>query len=215
MILDLICYYTYCFLRPLLKWFLRKTTKLCELQRVCYGHPSGAPRTLAVEYSLEQSKTSQIKEVVKFLNEKSENQEFIGRQTKSSIELAVVTVIRVKKIHPTIHNQFIKSFGRSVEQIWGYRQLKVEVEELRRTAFDSSDPQHEELLLGLWRRLNPDIPLEARVTKQWQNIGFQGRLFVLIVMMTAIAFWNSHLSYSYFNCLQVTILRQIFGEWVC
>ena len=36
------------YLRPLIKWFLRQTTRLCELQRVCYGETSGAPRTLAI-----------------------------------------------------------------------------------------------------------------------------------------------------------------------
>ena len=35
-------------LRPVVKWFLRHTTRLCELQRVCYGETSGAPRTIAV-----------------------------------------------------------------------------------------------------------------------------------------------------------------------
>ena len=34
--------------RPLVKWFLRQTTRLCELQRICYGETSGAPRTIAV-----------------------------------------------------------------------------------------------------------------------------------------------------------------------
>ena len=41
------------YLRPLVKWFLRQTTRLCELQRICYGEPTGAPRTLAVgEYRI-------------------------------------------------------------------------------------------------------------------------------------------------------------------
>ena len=38
--------------RPLVKWFLRQTTRLCELQRICYGEPSGAPRTIAVGMKL-------------------------------------------------------------------------------------------------------------------------------------------------------------------
>ena len=166
--------YAYWFLRPFIKWFLRKTTKLCELQRICYGEPSGAPRTLGVEFSLNHSNTTKIQDLVKFLNERSENREFIGKLTKSSIELAVVTVIQTKRINPTIHTQFIKSFGRTVEQIWGYKQLYVEVENLRRTPYDASNPEHEDLLLGLWTRLKPDTPLEARITKQWQDIGFQG-----------------------------------------
>ena len=30
--------------RPFIKWILRRTTGLCELQRTCYCEPSGAPR---------------------------------------------------------------------------------------------------------------------------------------------------------------------------
>lgn len=30
--------------RPFVKWLLRKTTGLCELQRICYCEPNGAPR---------------------------------------------------------------------------------------------------------------------------------------------------------------------------
>lgn len=172
--------YAYWFLRPFIKWFLRKTTKLCELQRICYGEPSGAPRTLGVEFSLNHSKTKKIQDLVRFLNERSGNLEFIGKLTKSSIELAVVTVIQAKRINPTIHTQFIKSFGRTVEQIWGYKQLIFEVENLRRTPYDALNPEHEDFLLGLWERLNPDTPLEARVTKQWQDIGFQGWLKSLL-----------------------------------
>lgn len=166
--------YAYWLLRPLIKWFLRKTTKLCELQRICYGEPSGAPRTLGVEFSLAHSKVKKIQEVCQILNERCENLEFIGKYTKSNIELALITVIHVKRINPTIHTQFIKSFGRTVEQIWGYKQLLIEVEQLRKTSYDSCNPEHEDLLIGLWERLNPDTPLEARITKQWQDIGFQG-----------------------------------------
>ena len=41
-----VVYYTY--FRPLMKWFLRATTRLCELQRVCYGQTPGAQRTISV-----------------------------------------------------------------------------------------------------------------------------------------------------------------------
>jgi len=36
------------YLRPILKGLLRITTRLCELQRICYGDQRGGPRTLAV-----------------------------------------------------------------------------------------------------------------------------------------------------------------------
>ncbi|KAK3911998.1 ELMO domain-containing protein 1 [Frankliniella fusca] len=174
MFFNSLYWYAFWFFRPLIKWFLRKTTKLCELQRICYGEPSGASRTLGVEFSLAHSRVPRIQEIVKILNERSESSEFTGKFLRSNIELAVLSVMRVKRINPTIHTQFIKSFGRTVEQIWGYKQLTVEVENLRRTPYDACNSEHEELLIGLWERLNPDIPLEARITKQWQDIGFQG-----------------------------------------
>ena len=36
------------YLRPVIKWFLRVTTRLSELQRICYGQSPGAQRTCAV-----------------------------------------------------------------------------------------------------------------------------------------------------------------------
>uniref|UniRef100_H3AEU8 ELMO domain containing 1 n=1 Tax=Latimeria chalumnae TaxID=7897 RepID=H3AEU8_LATCH len=59
-------------------------------------------------------------------------------------------------------------------QIVGYRNLVVEVEKLRREQYDSESPQHEEMLLKLWKLLRPNVPLDARITKQWCEIGFQG-----------------------------------------
>ena len=38
----------FCCFRPAIKWFLRQTTRLCELQRICYGEAPGAHRTCAV-----------------------------------------------------------------------------------------------------------------------------------------------------------------------
>lgn len=80
----------------------------------------------------------------------------------------------MKKINPKIHFQFVKSFGKCVEQIWGYKQLIAEVEALRTTQFDSDDLEHERKLYDLWSNLMPNEKLDARVTKQWQEIGFQG-----------------------------------------
>lgn len=40
----------YILFRSLLKSFLRKTTKLCELQRICYGAETGARRTHAAGF---------------------------------------------------------------------------------------------------------------------------------------------------------------------
>ncbi|XP_028129480.2 ELMO domain-containing protein 2 [Diabrotica virgifera virgifera] len=165
--------FTYYF-RSVIKWFLRKTTGLCELQRICYGEIPGAPRIRKVEYSLFMSKSHQVKQLIQHLNSISDNNGFIGPNEPEILNGAVKVVMLVKKIDPKIHFQFVKSFGKCVEQIWGYRQLIAEAEQLRTTNYDSDDPEHEAKLQNLWMKLKPNDKLEGRITKQWQEIGFQG-----------------------------------------
>ncbi|XP_075231762.1 ELMO domain-containing protein 2 [Lycorma delicatula] len=164
----------YNYLRPFIKWILRKTTKLCELQRICYGEPVGYLRSYSVEQSLYLSKSREIKEMLASLNKLSEDRKLHGRCLKSALEYAVNTVVGVKDINPYYHKQFIPSFVRCSEHIWGYRQLLHEVESLRTTPYDPTNSEHEKKLLRLWSLLMPNVELEGRVTKQWQDIGFQG-----------------------------------------
>ncbi|XP_019878399.1 ELMO domain-containing protein 2 [Aethina tumida] len=167
-------WFYYNFLRPVLKWFLRKTTGLCELQRICYGEISGAPRIKSVENSLSLSRSGEIKQLIVHLNDISDNRRFTGANEREILRGAVSTVLLVKKINPKVHTSFVSSFGKCIEQIWGYRQLIAEVESLRTQGFDSNNQEHEQKLVNLWHKLMPDQPLESRVTRQWQDIGFQG-----------------------------------------
>lgn len=162
------------YVRPIIKWFLRHTTGLCELQRICYGTERGASRTNSVEYSLNMSKSPQISRLIIHLNNVSDNQRFVGPNLKDLTSGAVNTVMLIKKINPKFHFQFIISLGQCVEQIWGYRQLIAEVEELRKTVYDCDNFEHERKLYDLWEKLMPHEALEGRVTRQWQDIGFQG-----------------------------------------
>lgn len=162
------------YLRPIVKWFLRKTTGLCELQRICYGEIKGAPRSKGVEQSLNLSRTTQIKQLIIHLNNLSDNLDYRGDHEEGVTNYAVGLVMGVKNIHPRIHMQFVESFGTCVKHIWGYRQLLAEVEMLRKTTYDADNLEHERKLYDLWENLMPDDPLELRVTKQWQEIGFQG-----------------------------------------
>jgi len=52
----------YWYFRPTIKWFLRKTTRLTELQRICYGETPGAPRTCGVENALMLSRSLPVQE---------------------------------------------------------------------------------------------------------------------------------------------------------
>lgn len=167
---SLVCWY----FRPLIKWLLRQTTQMCELQRICYGQIPGAPRTLAVEESLKQSRNPNIKTLVAYLNDLADQRKMTKQTEKKILEEAIKTILATKKIDPVAHPDFPRSFGKCVELIWGYRQLCVECEELRKTVYDAENPEHESLLLKLWNLLMPHEPLNARVTKQWQEIGFQG-----------------------------------------
>lgn len=85
----------------------------------------------------------------------------------------VFYVFQIKKIDLEVSPEFTTSFKYSILIIWGYRQTLWEVEKLRTTRYDSDLSEHEEKLYQLWKMLMPHIPLEGRVTKQWQDIGFQ------------------------------------------
>jgi len=159
------------YLRPLLKWFLRQTTRLCELQRICYGETAGAPRTIAVENSMTASRN---KEVGVVLGKVKEAGSMSDDGIKQLCEKSVKTILRVKAIKPDLHRQFVTSLSACLKQMIGYQQLVYQVEMLRCDAYDESKLEHEVQLLELWRLLQPDRDLDKRVTKRWQEIGFQG-----------------------------------------
>jgi ELMO domain-containing protein len=90
------------------------------------------------------------------------------------IDRSINTILLVKKINPKYHPGFPTSFGRCVEAIYGYKRLVSIVEELRVEPYSSENEEHEKKLMALWHNLMPEVKLEARITKQWQEIGFQG-----------------------------------------
>ncbi|KAJ2952227.1 hypothetical protein O0L34_g4503 [Tuta absoluta] len=120
------------------------------------------------------SRTREVKDVISYLDSTVLERRFVPPNFREILDPSIGIVVKVKKVNPRLHGSFIVSFRRCLEQIWSYRLLINEVEELRKTQFDSSNPTHEEKLLRLWSLLVPNERLEARVTKQWQVIGFQG-----------------------------------------
>lgn len=160
------------FFRPFIKWFLHTFTRLCELQRICYGAKAGSKRTRLVERSLKMTRSKEIQELCKAFDEQVEHcneQEIFGIARR-----AIVTVMRVKNIKTHCHPDFPTLFGQCIIQIWGYKRLKIAIESLRSEQYDAGNVEHEKKLLELWNELMPDSPLETRITKQWQQIGFQG-----------------------------------------
>jgi len=161
------------YLRPLIKWFLRQATRLCELQRVCYGETGGAPRTIAVENSLLYSRNPAIVKLLETLDEKGKCN-LNSEDQKTYIDSCCSEIMKIKEIKPDLHRQFVQSMTSCLRQILGYKQLVHQIEQLRSEQFDAENLQHEMQLLQLWTLLQPDNPLLKRVTKQWQTIGFQG-----------------------------------------
>lgn len=160
------------YIRPLIKWFLRKTTRLCELQRVCYGEPAGAARTLAVDQSLNNSRDKSIRKMMETIRCSTDWSS--DEKSRTFVQQSVKTVMKVKSIKPDLHRQFITSLSACLNQMISYKDLVLQVEALRSTSYDEEKLDHEVQLLELWRLLQPDRDLEKRVTKQWQDIGFQG-----------------------------------------
>lgn len=127
-----------------------------------------------MERSLNLSKKSQIKHLVYCLNDITSHPLPESQIQSEIVERSINTILLVKKINPKYHPGFPKSFGRCIEAIYGYKRLVSIVEELRLEQYDSENSIHERKLKALWNNLMPDIPLETRITKQWQDIGFQG-----------------------------------------
>lgn len=165
--------FIYYYARPIIKWMLRKLTRLCELQRICYGSECGASRFKCVERSLELSRIPDIKALTAKLNENVHPNYSIDQFNNKDVPFAVQTVLCVKGIKPNIHPDFPKMFTSCIEAIWGYRRLYESVEVIRATAYNCNDVLHERKLLRLWNLLMPNQPLKQRITKQWQDIGFQ------------------------------------------
>lgn len=160
------------YLRPFIKWFLRKTTRLCELQRICYGSKIGAARNIGVEKSLMLSRTREVREVISYLDAVILEKRFVTCNLEGVLDPAINIILKVKKINPKVHKPFIESIRRCLEQIWSYKQLVNDVEDMRKIQFDSENAEHERKLLHLWSLLM-GRPIENRISKQWQDIGFQ------------------------------------------
>merc|ERR550525_877079 len=153
-IVTAICWY----FRPLVKWFLRQTTRLCELQRICYGETSGAPRTIAVEDSLAASRSSEMKKLLTNMDKKVAVTTSL-EDTKAFLDSMCSQIMRIKEIKADLHRQFVQSMTICLRQIWGYKQLAFNVEKLRSEPFNDGNLEHEMELLQLWTLLKPDSPL--------------------------------------------------------
>ncbi|CAH1268150.1 ELMOD2 [Branchiostoma lanceolatum] len=149
-------------IRPMIKWILRKVLGTCELQRICRGY-GGTARTKRVEKSLKLSK-------YKLLQEMTHGDVHVD----CDVDQKVQDIMQIKGVSQEKDPQFAPSLRACLVQIRGYQELIHEVEEVRGEKYSSDNQEHENMLLQLWDHLMPDTSLESRITKQWGDIGFQG-----------------------------------------
>ncbi|XP_038648385.1 ELMO domain-containing protein 2 [Scyliorhinus canicula] len=159
--ISLIWHYLYSsLLRSWMKWILRKVTGRCELQRICANTAQGAERTMKIEYSLESSRNEVLKTSVTV--------------DEANVANKVHDIMKIKEISIQKDPKFKLNLQTCLLQISGFKKLFADVENLRKQPFDSSNQQHENMLIKLWDLLMPHVHLESRITKQWGDIGFQG-----------------------------------------
>ncbi|XP_035681515.1 ELMO domain-containing protein 2-like [Branchiostoma floridae] len=158
-------------IRPMIKWLLRKILGTCELQRICRGY-GGAARTKRVEKSLKLSKYQVLYVFWNF--QCTVLQEITHGGAECDVDQTVQGIIQIKGVSQQKDPQFAPSLRGCLVQIRGYQELIHEVEGVRAEAYSSDNQEHENMLLQLWDHLMPDTSLESRITKQWGDIGFQG-----------------------------------------
>jgi hypothetical protein len=90
------------------------------------------------------------------------------------VDSAITLIVKRKYISKTDVQKFKMKLKAVLLRILGYKQLIREVEWLRQIKYDKENEKHEELLMKLWSLLKPDVDLRDRVSKQWQELGFQG-----------------------------------------
>lgn len=161
----------YVLIRCLIKSFLRKTTKLCELQRICYANNFGSNRSKSVEYSITNSRSKVLRKIDTELTRLASTQLLTNKWIL--FEKAIEATVVEKRINTKIHIDFIPSYRICLVHIYGYKQLVQQIQSMRAVSYDTKDRSHQKMLESLWTQLM-DQPLNGLISKQWSDIGFQG-----------------------------------------
>lgn len=72
-----------------------------------------------------------------------------------------------RNIHIENHNFRKQIFKYQTARLLNYNKL-------REVPYDKTNPEHEKMLMRLWRAVFPDLELKTRVSEQWKAMGFQG-----------------------------------------
>ncbi|CAI8020653.1 ELMO domain-containing protein 2, partial [Geodia barretti] len=141
------------------KWLSRLFTGKSEVQRLAEAKEALETRTLKIENSIKNSRNKIVRS--------------IASDSSVSVEQAVEILVKEKglKGEPSV----MESLRLSLVRIHSLTLLWEELDSLALQPFSPESQEHERTLQELWDHLMPGSQLEARHTKQWQDIGFQGK----------------------------------------
>lgn len=153
-------------LRRAYKGAMRRVTGQCEIERVCLAlrDEPQAVLTAALERSFELS--AQLAGLRRDL-----------RKESLDVGLAATNVLAIKPLPRGAEGEVLvaRRVRSALESVHSVNRLVARLEAERAVPYRSENEEHEDLLRRLWAALRPGVPLEARVTDQWSEIGFQGR----------------------------------------
>ena len=85
---------------------------------------------LNTEDSLAASRSSEMKKLLTNMDKKVAVTTSL-EDTKAFLDSMCSQIMRIKEIKADLHRQFVQSMTICLRQIWGYKQLNLEVEKLR------------------------------------------------------------------------------------
>lgn len=182
---TLVNYMWFNIIRPLVKGFLRRTTGLCELQRICYGTSGpSADRCIQIQQSLMSSRSKAIGRITEKLICVPELRSItslgatvtsIRPEAEAELVIFAVEAICVEKnVKLEVHQEFVSGLETCLFKLYFYKVMADEAVWLTKQPFDKENPEDVQLLLKLWNKLKDGN--ETDISKQdWPTIGFQGK----------------------------------------
>lgn len=157
-----IYYFWLTFIRPFVKGFLRRTTGLCELQRICYAtRGSSSERSLQIEQSIVLSRSKVLQRVRNRIIYQPKTQiipktiisDDISNELSQSesdnllIHHAIEAICLEKSINENIHLEFVSGLKYALTQMYQFKKVTDETVELTQTPYNKENNDHVQLLL--------------------------------------------------------------------
>lgn len=150
-------------LQHLWKAIVRLLTGRGELERALLRGPHDAVMSKDVAEYFTRSR--ELADLVASLRTASE--------PDGDLAVRIITIKRIRTDRATFGTTVLPNLLACLTEIRGVRSLAAQLTRQAATPYTES-PLQESSLLNIWENLKPDTPLTARISKQWEDIGFQG-----------------------------------------